>query len=80
MSNITDLNDKIDLIKTLREKKSKLEGKKEQLLSDLLEKFKIKTLEAAESLLSKKKSELEDVNSKIDNLLDEMDKVIEGAA
>jgi esterase/lipase len=80
MSNITDLNKKIDLIKTLREKKSKLEGKKEQLLSDLLEKFKVKTLEEAQGLLTDKKNELEDVDFKINGLISEMDEIIEQAA
>jgi len=79
MNAVEKLREKENQIKTLQEKKSRLEGRKEQLLSDLKEKFKVTTLEAAQKLLEEKRTELTKVEDKVNGILNEMDEIIEGA-
>lgn len=79
MNAVDQLKEKEQQIKLLQEKKSRLEGKKEQLLSDLTTKFKVDTLEEAEKLLADKRNKLDSVEEKMTVLLEEMDKIVEGA-
>lgn len=79
MNTVDKLKEKEEQIKSIQEKKSRLEGKREQLLSDLKTKFDVTTLEEAERLLKDMKTELDDVEEKMDALLEEMDKIVEGA-
>lgn len=64
---LTDLKEKIDNAQT---EQSKLEGKKEQLLTQLKEKFKVPTIEKAEKLLTKMKTELINMEGRLKSGLD----------
>ncbi|MEK0346436.1 MAG: hypothetical protein QQN65_06355 [Nitrosopumilus sp.] len=79
MNVVQRLKEKEIQIKSLQEKKSRLEGKKEQLLSDLKEKFGVATLEEGQKLLEQKKTKLAEVEERIDGLLEKMDEIVEGA-
>ena len=64
---LTDLKEKINNAQT---EQSKLEGKKEQIMSQLKEKFKVTTTKKAEKLLSKMKTELTNMSGRLNSGLD----------
>lgn len=76
MNAVDELKEKEVEIKTLQEKKSRLEGKKDQLLSDLKEKFDVATLGDGQTLLKGKRSKKEEIDNKMEVLLEEMDGII----
>lgn len=76
---LTQLKEKEKTIQNLRNKKSRLEGQKEQILNTLKTNFGIDTLEEAEKLQDKKQKELEVKKDEVDTLMSEIDNAIEGA-
>lgn len=67
---LTDLKEKID---NAQIDKSKLEGKKEQLMSQLKEKFKVNSIPKAENLLVKMKKELTNMKDKLESGMDQFE-------
>lgn len=76
---VKKLKDNKTTLEELRQKKSRLEGKRDQLMETLRTKFKVSSVEAAEQLLSDKEKELTDCEAKISNLVRKMDGVIDNA-
>jgi hypothetical protein len=76
---VVKLKEKEAQIRKLQGEKSRLEGRKEQLLSTLKEKFGINTLEEGQKLLAEKEEELQETVVKMNSLFDEMDGIVKGA-
>ena len=76
---VKKLKDNKTTLEDLRQKKSRLEGKRDQLMETLRTKFKVSSVEAAEQLLADKEKELTDCETKISNLVRKMDDIIEKA-
>jgi hypothetical protein len=76
---VRKLKDNKTTLEELRQKKSRLEGKREQLMETLKTKFNVTTVTAAEQLLADKEKELTDCEGKITVLVGKMDTIIEKA-
>ncbi len=76
---VRKLKDNKTTLEELRQKKSRLEGKRDQLMETLRTKFKVSTVEAAEQLLADKEKELTDCEGKISSLVKKMDDIIDKA-
>ena len=63
-------------IEDLKSRKSKLEGKREQLLSQLKEKFDVESLEDAERLLKELEGKRKRLENSILNIVEELERVI----
>jgi predicted transcriptional regulator len=66
-------------LEELRTKKSRLEGKRDQLMETLKTKFNVSSVEEAEKLLVAKEAELTVNEGKIVDLVKKMDAIIEKA-
>lgn len=76
---VDELKERELKIRSLQESKSRLEGRKEQLLKDFKSKFGCSTLEEGQKLLEEKREKLESINSQVVTLMVEMDEIIDKA-
>ena len=76
---ITKFKEAKRTIALLKDKKSKIEGKKEQILSELKEKYSIMNIEEAQVKLEEMTNEHMELETKINNCLEEMNSIIEKA-
>ena len=67
---LIELKEKIDNAIT---EKTKLEGQKTQLMSQIKDTFKVNTLEKAEKLLSKMKTELVNMKGRLDSGIEQFE-------
>ena len=66
-------------ISDLKDRKAKIEGKKEQILSELKEKYSIMTIEEADVKLEEMTAEQMELENKINDSLKKMNVIIEEA-
>ena len=73
---LTQLKDKKKKIDELQQKKTRLDGSRDQLLKDLQTKFNLSTVEEAENKLEELKKELGGTENELVDLNSQMDKII----
>ena len=76
---ITKFKEAKRTISLLKDKKSKIEGKKEQIFSELKEKYSIMNIEEAQVKLEEMTKEHMELENKITDSLEEMDNIIKKA-
>lgn len=76
---ITRLKESEAEVQSLKDKKSRMDGRREQLMVDLKGKFGVDTLKDGQTLLDRKQKTLKGIDTEMLDLQAEMDGIIETA-